>query len=340
MHLKKVLATGVATLWLMGSVMNVSATELSSNDYINTLLKNHQESLIIDVDAYKAAYPDLAQAFGDDSDAYVKHYLTMGVYEGRTKGILFDPLVYVEAYGDVRQACGYDISEIVKHYVAFGIKENRTQGTASGYADIAAAEEAGVQNTKIQRNTGNISAYNSNAAVNTNINSGSNNKGGDNSSFAVNPASNVNDNFGSNNTGSDNSSFAANYASNNHSDSDSNDTGSDGSSSAANPASGNSSNPVVNNTDSSAATSAPVDTGYSFDYNRTTTIYKDDGDLWRVEYYDENDKLTHYSDVTNYDGSTNSYTENIYHFDEETNTSVLDRSDTYENGSLVSSSSQ
>lgn len=304
MHLKKEIAASAAALLLMGSVMNVSAAELPSNDYINTLIKNNQESLIIDVEAYKAAYADLAQAFGDDSYAYVNHYLTMGVYEGRTKGILFDPLVYAESYGDVKQAYGYDISAIVKHYVNFGIKENRTQGTANGYADIAAAEEAGVQNTKIQRVSDSNSAYSNNVV--------SNNAGSDNSNAAVN------------NAGGDSSSPAGNIA----------DSGS-----------GNSSGGNTGSSNISAAASASVNTGsnnpgYSFDYDRTTTIYKNDGTLWRVEYYDENNKLTHYSDVTNYDSNTNSYTENIYHYDNETNTQILDRTDTYENGSLVSSSGQ
>lgn len=312
MNLKKEIAAGAATLLLIGSAMNVSAAELSSSDYANTLIKNNQESLIIDVEAYKAAYADLAQAFGDDSDAYVNHYLTIGVYEGRTKGILFDPLVYAEAYGDVKAAYGYDISAIVNHYVNFGIKENRTQGTANGYTDIAAAEEAGVQNTKIQRDSESINAYNSNAVNSAGSNSAGNSNPGNDSS----PADSV---------GSESSSPA------------------DSMTSAGNNTPAVSNTPAGNSSSNApAAASAPVSTsdnnpGYSFDYDRTTTIYKNDGTLWRVEYYDENNKLTHYSDITNYDGSTNSYTENIYHYDNETNTQILDRTDIYENGSLTSS---
>lgn len=156
MNLKRKIAASAAVLLLIGSAMNVSAAELASKDYVNKLIKNHQAELIINVDAYKAAaYSDLAKAFGDDTDAYINHYLTKGVYEGRTKGVLFDPLVYAEAYRDIKNALGYDIDAIVQHYLTFGISENRTQGTAHGYADIAAAEKAGVQNTNINRAVGN-----------------------------------------------------------------------------------------------------------------------------------------------------------------------------------------
>lgn len=76
MNLKKELAVGAATLALIGSVMNVSAAKISPDDYVNTLIQNKQESLILNVDAYKAAYPDLARSFGNDSAAYLTHYLT------------------------------------------------------------------------------------------------------------------------------------------------------------------------------------------------------------------------------------------------------------------------
>lgn len=70
---------------------------------------------------------------------------------------------------------------------------------------------------------------------------------------------------------------------------------------------------------------------YEFTYDRTTKIYENDGKtLIRVEYYDENNKLTHYSSVVDHDPETNSYTENIYTYDEETQTQILQRTDVYE----------
>lgn len=142
MHLKKVIMMGAAVALFAGSLLNVSAAELSTSNYAKTLTENEKD-LIIDVEAYKAAYSDLAEAFGDDEDAYIEHYLTVGVFEGRTKGVLFDPLTYAAAYGDVRAAYGNNISAIVEHYITYGAAENRTIGTASGYTDIATAQKNG-----------------------------------------------------------------------------------------------------------------------------------------------------------------------------------------------------
>lgn len=70
-------------------------------------------------------------------------------------------------------------------------------------------------------------------------------------------------------------------------------------------------------------------------YDRTTSIYTDDEKtLLRVEYYDSNNKLTHYSSVEGYDNETKSYTENIYRYDWDTQTEILERTDVYVNGEL------
>lgn len=148
MRFKKALVTSAAAVLCFGSVLNVSAAN---------------ENLIVNVEAYKAAYSDLAAAFGDNTDAYINHYLTAGVYEGRTKGVLFNPLAYAEAYPDIKAAFGYDVYAIADHYATYGIKENRTLGTAGGYADLAEAEANGApkfvaQNLQQARAAGNAAA--------------------------------------------------------------------------------------------------------------------------------------------------------------------------------------
>lgn len=299
MKLKKAVIASTAAALLVGSVMNVSAAEITPSNYVNSLKENNQENLIIDVEAYKAAYSDLAEAFGDNSDAYIRHYLTIGVYEGRTKGVLFDPLVYAESYSDIKGAFGYNIPAIVNHYLTFGISENRTQGTAAGYADLAEAEKAGAQNTNIQRNVSVINVLDSNATGN---------------SYGNNAAVNNNAENNSATAGIDNTALNAGNGSNPVN---------------SNMAVGSNNTPIANN---AAAGNS------NKDYHHTTSIYNDDKSaLIRVEYYDDQNKLYQYSDVTNYDSNTNSYTEEIYHYDEESQTEVLDRTDTYVNGVLSSS---
>lgn len=267
MKLKKALAAGLSTSVLFSSCLGASAAPLTTAN----LTSEQINSYILNVEAYKQAYPDLAAAFGDDEQSYVNHYLTAGVYEGRTKGALFDPLTYAEAYGDIRDALGYDVTALVNHYVNYGVAESRTMGTSHGYADIAAAESSGLERAYIPRST--ASEYQ--------------NVSGENS-----PAVN--------------------------------------------------SSPAVDSTPTAAANTSGDNGGNNlsniWNYHHTTSIYHDDGKtLWRVEYYDENNNLKQYSSVTDVDLDTNSYTENVYSYDNEKQEQILERTDTYVNGVLVSS---
>lgn len=67
------------------------------------------------------------------------------------------------------------------------------------------------------------------------------------------------------------------------------------------------------------------------------TSIRGEDQVIRREYYDESDQLFEYSDVLNYDPETNSYTENVYRYDEETGREILVRTETYQNGQLVTS---
>ena len=350
MKLKKAMMAGAAAALFVGSVLNVSAAKTASDDYVNALKESNRENLIINVEAYKAAYSDLAAAFGDDTEAYIEHYLTIGVYEGRTKGVLFDPLAYAEAYGDVKSTYGNNIPAIIEHYLTFGIAENRTAGTAGGYADIAEAEENGAFKIPVQRN---IAQMNNTASSPTAYNVAANavNAVGDNNNASTNTsagtAANTTNNTvpntvpANNNTGNTASSNTGNTTSNNINNTISNNTA------AAPTAPGN----VASGTASDNYTAPPADTstasneisGYvppqnNNNYHHTTSIYdNDESTLIRVEYYDENNKLFEFSQVTNHDSSSNSYTEDVYYTDQDSGEIVHDRTDTYVNGELTSS---
>lgn len=320
MKVRKGITVGAAVCILLGSVMNVSAAEPYSDQYVSTLIKNRQESLIIDVEAYKASYDDLARSFGDNPYAYVNHYLTVGVYEGRTKGVLFDPLIYAESYSDVKEAFGHDISSIVEHYLKFGITEKRTQGTAQGYCDIAAAEKAGALNTNVNRDVdGSMSVAGNTTSINVSV-------------ASVTSAATANSDYVNNNsttnydTSAEGSSLNENYAVADNSSLNSSNASNDSST----PTSSNSI-PVSNNSVAADGNSSSVSVDNS--YYRTTSIYdNDETTLLRVEYYNENNQLINYSVVTDFDSSSNSYTETIYD-----SNCVLERTDVYVNGSLSSS---
>lgn len=94
---------------------------------------------------------------------------------------------------------------------------------------------------------------------------------------------------------------------------------------------------VPSSVDGNADAAAKGGTEYGETYRHDTSIYKEDGSLWRVEYYDDDNRLYEYSNVEDYDKDTRSYTETVYRYDEENNVSVPVRTDTYVNGELVSS---
>ena len=74
---------------------------------------------------YRGQYADLEAAFGDDWEAYVNHYLTYGLQEGRDGGGEFDAASYANRYEDLKAAFGYDLPSLYQHYLEYGINENR-----------------------------------------------------------------------------------------------------------------------------------------------------------------------------------------------------------------------
>lgn len=108
---------------------------------------------------------------------------------------------------------------------------------------------------------------------------------------------------------------------------------------AANKASSNSAAANKNSNSSASSKNTSANAGNKkTDTYRTVSHYTDDySTLLRVEYYDNNNKLVKYSDVTNYDKNTNSYTETVYHYDYTNDVEVKERTDTYVNGEVTSS---
>lgn len=85
---------------------------------------------LIDVQKYRAAYPDLDAAFGDNWDAYVNHYIKYGFSEGRNSFGTFDARAYADRYPDLKAAFGYDVLALYKHYLRFGRAEGRDASAA------------------------------------------------------------------------------------------------------------------------------------------------------------------------------------------------------------------
>ena len=83
-------------------------------------------------------YADLKAAFGTDKNAYYKHFLEHGIYEGRTASANFNVLDYKDNYADLQAAFGDDLVCYISHYLSCGMKEGRS-GSGSRMGGKAAS---------------------------------------------------------------------------------------------------------------------------------------------------------------------------------------------------------
>lgn len=108
-----------------------------------------------DRDAYRAVFdasyyyntnPDVAAACGMDEEALFNHFITFGVYEGRSASAECNPQAYRQRYTDLQAAFGNDMAAYCRHYVAFGRAEGRS-ASANGQVvvptnDVTALRES------------------------------------------------------------------------------------------------------------------------------------------------------------------------------------------------------
>lgn len=90
---------------------------------------------VYDYNVY-SRYADLKAAFGNNKDAYYKHFLENGIYEGRAASANFNVKDYMNNNADLRAAFGNDAAAYINHYLTFGYKESRV--TIGGSAAVSA----------------------------------------------------------------------------------------------------------------------------------------------------------------------------------------------------------
>ena len=82
-------------------------------------------SPVFDIEYYKANNPDVAKAFGDDSDAILAHFVNNGMREGRQASANFNVYSYAYKYPDLRSAFGNNLPNYYYHYLRCGKNEKR-----------------------------------------------------------------------------------------------------------------------------------------------------------------------------------------------------------------------
>ena len=95
---------------------------------------------LFDAEWYLKENPELADFFGNDTEALFKHFYKCGLFEGRTCSSLFDPAAYASAYGDLEAMYGNNILKYYEHYIKSTPEEKELRPLTT----VAACAQAGV----------------------------------------------------------------------------------------------------------------------------------------------------------------------------------------------------
>lgn len=86
--------------------------------------------LVYDFDYYVSKYSDVRQAYGNDPQKVLQHFIRHGMDEGRSGNGDFNVYGYQSRYADLRAAYGNDLKKYYLHYINHGEKEGRRSDIA------------------------------------------------------------------------------------------------------------------------------------------------------------------------------------------------------------------
>jgi hypothetical protein len=83
------------------------------------------DAKVLDAGLYLRIYGDLQAAFGADTHAATRHWLTYGTREGRRANTVFDAPFYLRHHADLSAAFGDDNERAIEHWINNGLQEGR-----------------------------------------------------------------------------------------------------------------------------------------------------------------------------------------------------------------------
>ena len=90
-----------------------------------TVYKGVDYAAVFDYEYYQKQYADLFNAFGDDSESYLWHFVEYGMAEGRRGNKQFNVYAYKNRYADLKKAFGNNLCSYYLHYIEYGKAEGR-----------------------------------------------------------------------------------------------------------------------------------------------------------------------------------------------------------------------
>lgn len=125
--------------WVIGIICMLLGVFILMGDSVRTQAASQSDRnayrAVFDATYYYNAYPDVAAACGTDEEALFNHFVSFGVYEGRSASAAFNPQAYRQRYTDLQEAFGNDMAAYCRHYVTFGRAEGRN-AAADGQAAV------------------------------------------------------------------------------------------------------------------------------------------------------------------------------------------------------------
>lgn len=129
MKVKKILSICMALImFLMVALVPIKADAMAAGDYL-------AYARVFDADYYYACYPDLALSLGQDYNKLLNHFITAGIYEGRSASYEFNPMYYRSNNPDLEAVYGDNMALYCKHYVENGKAEGR-RGNAANAKEV------------------------------------------------------------------------------------------------------------------------------------------------------------------------------------------------------------
>lgn len=107
------------TLLDVGNKVLVTTMEPTIEDKENNYI------LVYDYNYYRTNNPDLVSLYGDNREAYLNHFITVGMSEGRQGSTEFNLAAYKSNNPDLVTALGDDNVKYYEHYISSGKAEGR-----------------------------------------------------------------------------------------------------------------------------------------------------------------------------------------------------------------------
>lgn len=117
----QILSIALCMVLLSGSTVTANAAKKSSN--------TSAYQAVFDAEYYYNSNPDLQAAFGYDAQKLFNHFVSSGIYEGRSGCANFNVAIYRANYPDLQAAFGNDLASYCAHYAANGAAEGRNATT-------------------------------------------------------------------------------------------------------------------------------------------------------------------------------------------------------------------